>query len=798
MFQCILRLKMKNLIWKSWFVCVLLSVQPAKAVSVEHVCKTCNSEKFCDCSSMGLETVPFVSLKDVLGLNLSHNLIKVIEEDDFKLYTKLKELMLQSNQIASIHEDAFSFFADLEYLDLSNNCLLQLIPSWFSSLSSLQHLNILGNKYTTLGKGRLFAKMSSLRYLKCGNPALSSIRQQDFAGIEELDELEFIASGLKHYQEGSFKSIAKVNHFTLDLGHTHPSENGFVFKVLKDLVNSTGYLELKNVKFNNGTDMRQLRIIAHSTVTKLSFRNIYLTDESVGILIEYLCKSEVKVLEFQNCELLGHGVWKFNETLTTALLDTVILKDIRIHSYYVFHSLGFLKKFLPTVKSVTCSDSQVFLVPCAFCSHFSSLRYFDLSGNLLTDHAMEEFNCNGLVDKVWPSLQTLNLSKNSMRSLAKISRLLSVLTNLTHLDISQNGFGEIPESCTWPANLKSLNLSATRLSKLTKCIPQNLEVLDVSSNYLKNLDLCLSFLKAFYVTSNSLTHLPDAESFPNLTVLRIGENQLNTIHEEDFLSFKELQLLDASKNNYICSCEFLAFMNYHKGLSTILVNWPKDYKCDSPSFLRGLEVHNATRSLFDCHKTMSVVLLCMCVLIGVVSFVTFCYKYHGIWYLRMSWAWLKAKRKPKKIPNKLISYDAFVSYSERDSEWVENTLVPELEGSAPPIRLCLHQRDFVPGKWIIDNIVDSIEKSRKTIFVLSEHFVQSNWCKYELDFVHFRLFEGNDSAILILLEPIRKETIPKRFCKLRRMMNTKTYLEWPQDEGQQHLFWFKLKLAIKD
>ncbi|XP_027487945.1 toll-like receptor 2 type-2, partial [Corapipo altera] len=145
-----------------------------------------------------------------------------------------------------------------------------------------------------------------------------------------------------------------------------------------------------------------------------------------------------------------------------------------------------------------------------------------------------------------------------------------------------------------------------------------------------------------------------------------------------------------------------------------------------------------------------------------------------------------------------ICYDAFVSYSENDSDWVENIMVRELEQACPPFRLCLHKRDFVPGKWIVDNIIDSIEKSHKTLFVLSEHFVQSEWCKYELDFSHFRLFdENNDAVILVLLEPIQSKTIPKRFCKLRKIMNTKTYLEWPLEEEQQQMFWANLKRALK-
>ncbi|XP_042791197.1 toll-like receptor 2 [Panthera leo] len=129
----------------------------------------------------------------------------------------------------------------------------------------------------------------------------------------------------------------------------------------------------------------------------------------------------------------------------------------------------------------------------------------------------------------------------------------------------------------------------------------------------------------------------------------------------------------------------------------------------------------------------------------------------------MMWAWLQAKRKPRKAPQRDLCYDAFVSYSERDSHWVENLMVQELEHFDPPFKLCLHKRDFIPGKWIIDNIIDSIEKSHKTIFVLSENFVKSEGCKYELDFSHFRLFdENNDAVVLILLEPIEKKAISSR------------------------------------
>lgn len=93
----------------------------------------------------------------------------------------------------------------------------------------------------------------------------------------------------------------------------------------------------------------------------------------------------------------------------------------------------------------------------------------------------------------------------------------------------------------------------------------------------------------------------------------------------------------------------------------------------------------------------------------------------------------------------------------------------------------------------------AMERSRRTLFILSENFVQSDWCRYELDFSHFWLFSGADSdpAILILLEPLSKDNIPKRFCKLRKLMSSTTYLEWPQEEERIGEFWRSLHKALR-
>nr|XP_060511873.1 toll-like receptor 1 [Panthera onca] len=130
-----------------------------------------------------------------------------------------------------------------------------------------------------------------------------------------------------------------------------------------------------------------------------------------------------------------------------------------------------------------------------------------------------------------------------------------------------------------------------------------------------------------------------------------------------------------------------------------------------------------------------------------------------------------------------------------DSVWVKSELLPNLEKE--DLRICLHERNFVPGKSIVENIINCIEKSYKSIFVLSPNFVQSEWCHYELYFAHHNLFhEAFDNLILILLEPIPQYSIPSSYHKLKNLMARRTYLEWPKEKSKHGLFWANLRAAI--
>lgn len=783
---------MPRVLWTVWVLGAAVSLfEEAALGQVSSV--NCDSTGICDGHSKSLNFIPSGLPATVKSLDLSNNKITYVSSSDLRGYVDLQALKLGSNRINAIQEDSFFSLGSLEHLDLSNNRLHNLSSSWFRPLSSLKFLNLLGNPYSTLGKTSLFSHLTNLRILKVGNNRFTKIQEKDFAGLTFLQELEIDASNLERYEPKSLKSIQNVSCLIL-----HIRKPVFLQEIFVDILSSLECLELTDTHLNKFHFSEVSINKTNTLIKKFTFRNVEITDNSFNELVKLLSyASEELDIEFEDCTLDGIG--DFGISVRDALKDlrkveTLTIRRLYIPYFYSFYDLSDLYSFVGSVKRIVIESSKVFLVPCSLSQHLKSLEYLDLSDNLMFENLLTNSAC----EHAWPSLQTLILKQNHLTSLKKIGEALLTLKNLTNLDISKNNFHPIPKTCQWPGKMKYLNLSNTRIHSLTRCIPQTLEILDISNNNLDSFSLIMPHLKELNISKNKLKTLPDASFLPMLLAIRISGNIINTFSQEQLDSFKKLKTLEAGGNNFICSCEFLHFMQEQQALAQILIDWPGNYLCDSPSHVRGHRVQDTHLSISECHRAALVSALCCALFLFILLTGVLCHRFHGLWYMKMMWAWLQAKRKPKKAPHRDICYDAFVSYSERDSHWVENLMVQELEHFNPPFKLCLHKRDFVPGKWIIDNIIDSIEKSHKTVFVLSENFVKSEWCKYELDFSHFRLFdENNDAAILILLEPIEKKAIPQRFCKLRKIMNTKTYLEWPTDEAQQEGFWLNLRTAIK-
>ncbi|XP_062560790.1 uncharacterized protein LOC134225047 isoform X2 [Armigeres subalbatus] len=135
------------------------------------------------------------------------------------------------------------------------------------------------------------------------------------------------------------------------------------------------------------------------------------------------------------------------------------------------------------------------------------------------------------------------------------------------------------------------------------------------------------------------------------------------------------------------------------------------------------------------------------------------------------------KKRSKASENDCYMYDVFVSYSEHDRQWVLDELLPNLE-KTEEIAVCLHERDFQVGVSILENIIHCMDQSRTLLLVMSESFLLSHWCQFEMHLAQHRLLETRrEQLILVMLEDIPKI---KRSKTLQYLMKTKTYILWPQ------------------
>lgn len=405
------------------------------------------------------------------------------------------------------------------------------------------------------------------------------------------------------------------------------------------------------------------------------------------------------------------------------------------------------------------------------------------------------------------ALKTLSLQKNQLKELAKIIHMTEEMKSLQQLDVSQNSlrYEEDEKNCSWTKSLLSLNMSSNILTdSVFRCLPPKVKVLDLHNNRIVNIPKDVTHLEALTelnIAFNSLADLPGCGAFSSLSVLIIDHNSVSHPSADFFQSCQKIKSIEAGSNPFQCTCELRDFLQHIGQLPREVVKgWPDAYKCDYPESYKGTPLQDFHVSPLSCNTSLLIVTIGAIVLVLAGSVTFLCLYLDLPWYLRMMCQWAQTRRRTRNVPleelQRTLQFHAFISYSGHDSAWVKTELLPNLEKE--DIRICLHERNFVPGKSIVENIINCIEKSYKSIFVLSPNFVQSEWCHYELYFAHHNLFhKAFDNLILILLEPIPQYSIPSNYHKLKSLMAQRTYLEWPMEKSKHGLFWANLRAAIR-
>ncbi|KAJ7326667.1 hypothetical protein JRQ81_016426 [Phrynocephalus forsythii] len=723
-------------------------------------------------------------------LDLSHNNISELLISDFSSLPKLQVLILSHNLIKFLDLSIFQYNKDLEHLDLSHNRLQTLACH---PIVHLKHLDISYNHYVAIPMCPEFGKMKNLEYLGF---SVRKIQQSDFRYIAPLP-LKTLFLGLEDLVEYNSGNLPMFNTDTLQIILPWNSD----FHVLLDLaINSTVNLELSNIQDKQINDLRTflLHLNKNAALLHLSLSNIHCEWNDLINILQAVWKSTIQYFVISNAAHLEvPNTIHFDHTETS--LKALTVKQTTFTTFFSAPTDLYRLFADMNITALTIADAGLIHMLCP--SQYSSFNYLSFSNNSLTDTVFQ--GCDNLA-----LLESLILQKNQLKHLAEVSLMTSYMKSLKYLDMSKNllqykGNGD---NCNWGENLIELDLSFNMLSgSVFRCLPVRIQKLDLQSNNILNIpkDITeLGSLEEVNLASNKLSDLPGCGQFRSLTLLNIEMNSVVLPSSEFYHSCQGIKELNAGHNPFKCSCELRQFINLEEQGLLKLVGWPEAYMCWYPENVRGRRLNNFHISNLTCNRTLlvSIILIASIVIAAVASFL--CVRFHVPWYLKMIWQWIQVKHRIwKSKPEDMlrnVQFHAFVSYSEHDSDWVKNVLIPNLEKEDGSIQICQHERNFVAGKSILGNIIDCIEKSYKSIFVLTPNFVQSEWCHYELYFADQNLLsKDHDRLILVLLESIPTYIIPERYHKLKALMARRTYLEWPKERSKQGLFWANLRAAIQ-
>ncbi|RVE49541.1 hypothetical protein evm_005769 [Chilo suppressalis] len=256
--------------------------------------------------------------------------------------------------------------------------------------------------------------------------------------------------------------------------------------------------------------------------------------------------------------------------------------DLSYNKISDFNPLDF--KHLRMVKKFNLQSNQLSKVPLESIMPMTALEHLDLSKNGIFDLLLQRTDGVGL-----SSLKRLYLNSNRIRSVTKHSfpadnklelldlsnNLIEIIeedaflpcTNLKELNLGQNNITlvfELPASLQiaifkintfyhwpkFPSGIKYIDLSYNRLTSLydeTSNNFQNLEILNIGGNQIKQLDIQKSLSNLFIldISYNLLTEIPKTLSeqyLPNLEELRLDGNPIANIYFNNVMVLKTLHM----------------------------------------------------------------------------------------------------------------------------------------------------------------------------------------------------------------------------------------------------------------
>uniref|UniRef100_A0A8C2K6T8 Toll-like receptor 4 n=1 Tax=Cyprinus carpio TaxID=7962 RepID=A0A8C2K6T8_CYPCA len=800
------------------------------SISAGESCIKITENQHYSCMGRNLSYIPPSIPSSIQTLDFSFNVLKLLQKTVFPVLSFLRVLDLSRCQIEHIENYTFYNVKNLTTLILTGNpityfgpgCLnfvhnlqrLVLVDVGLSSLqlqmnnlTKLQELRVGTNNIQSMSLPSFMSTFKDFSLLDLHANNISIIKSNDTVVLREIGRnmtLILSLNPLLYIEQGAFKDIYLRE---LDI------RSAFVSSAAQKAGLKSLYgLNVKRLMFGKyRCDYKIISSDAHY-LDGLCFINVhevyYYMKERHDVPVNiFRCMINATIVAVKCGIIREIANVPFHEIkelyLISSQLDTVPGKQLS--HLHTLEKLVFTDNVatqipdfidMPKLQYVDLSSNQITSTSC--CSFFSGtpeLRYLNLSLN-------PQIGLCGFIGIGLDSLEILDFHHTRVVGMGYLS-LFSNLKYLRYLDVSYSSITFVNIYCFYGlSNLKILKMIAGSnfQGDVARYLFNNLTFLEhLDMSYCRVVELHpssfknLQRLRLLNLRGNNLMTI-DFLALPNLkqlVSLYVDKNSITSIplHVLQSLPTNLLEF-DLSSNPIDCSCSQTDFILWIIQNQKVLKN-PDNIFCKT--FSPSSDFRATDFDTDSCvHKKRLTIVLSVCFVTVVVLSSLLVYRFQ--FHLQYCCILLRGYRTPAQQE---CSYDAFVIFSSYDEVWVMNELMENLENGVPPIQLCLHMRDFQAGKSIASNIIDEgIMGSRKIIVVVSQHFIDSAWCRFEFELAQSRfMMERSANIIIIILEDVEERKTKKVFG-LHKHLKKNTYLKWSRDPLRKMRFWIRLRKAI--
>ncbi|XP_072943289.1 uncharacterized protein [Epargyreus clarus] len=686
---------------------------------------------------------------------------------------KLRTLALWGHTIEYLHEEALTNLSSLDALFIKSTAM-KSVPSRLLLPTPLLTRLLISDYQLQYLPRRVLSHLQNLEMITISNENFTELHLEagNFAGFPKLQRLIVKSCAIRAVPADLVRGSPVLVELSLknNLLATLPGELLAEQAALQVLVLAMNHLHtLPQNLLNRTTNLRELDLS----------RNV----------IEFLPKDLFKNLSFLKKLDLSNN--RINQ------LDQNMFENLR------------------SIEQLSLANNALTRPYLAAWQYCANLKILDLSNNVITELSDFDlnFNSNALVDLESNNISQLSLSSDSLHNVDVISARATfrLADNPFVCDCNLYNFVralEIPEFarrfliegayCAAPVELAARRLRGVAAAALacalrppacparcacaTRPAAARLELACHTPPALPPLaplrvaavQLRLRTVPADLADLPPEVRLVDLSGL-GLTVAPVASRRVDDLTVDlsnNNLTTAPLSLLRANCTVRLAGNEFECDCNHYDSIATLERHWAQledgtELKCRGGGSVVGSPAAKlcAMRSAISLGGSLAAVGL----LLGALGVLAFRYSTEIRLVLRRYEALDFLFEEPPDPSGLEKAYDAFVSFSHRDFDFVHDELVPQLEGGRRPLRLCLHYRDWEIGEMIPEQIARSVSESRRTIVVMSRDFLKSKWGRVE-----FRAAHGLERVILLLLGDVLSAA--REDLELRSYLTTNTYV----------------------